>query len=94
MTANFKGAKYKKFEDRESAWNFVKQFRNKSVKPSTDSEEGAPQAKQSRMETEQKPEDASSSTFDFAAFNLRLTNLENTYQEKVWFFSSTNCCFI
>lgn len=83
LIANFKGAKYKKFDDRESAWNFVKQFRNKSVKPFTDSEEGAPLAKQSRMETEKKPEDSSSSTFDFAAFNLRLTNLENTYQEKI-----------
>ncbi|XP_034246488.1 ribonuclease H1 isoform X2 [Thrips palmi] len=35
------------------------------------------------MEIEVKPEDASSNTFDFAAFNLRLTNLENTYQEKI-----------
>ncbi|KAK3914624.1 Ribonuclease H1 [Frankliniella fusca] len=81
--ANYKGAKYKKFETQEDAWNFVKQFRFKSVKPS-DREDEAPIAKQMKVDTtKERADDASNSTFDFAAFNVRLTNLENSYQEKI-----------
>lgn len=85
MISNFKGAKYKKFESQDDAWDFVKQFRYKSVKPSDREEEEPPIAKQMKVETSNAKgtDEPSNSTFDFAAFNVRLTNLENSYQEKI-----------
>ncbi|KAJ1519715.1 hypothetical protein ONE63_004975 [Megalurothrips usitatus] len=84
---NYRGAKYKKFENQEDAWNFVKQFRLKSAKPFAEEGNGAPQAKQIKIVVEENvmegADKVSNSTFDFAAFNVRLTNLENSYQEKI-----------
>lgn len=91
MILNFKGAKYKKFESKDEAWDFVKQFRYKSIKPINEVEEKKVDTKDNQndvvnlsdSESEPNCSNVSSDRFDFAAFSLRLTKLENTFQEKV-----------
>lgn len=64
----------------------MKQFRIKSFDPSGKTGEFAEIAEevpQVEKPVQKIKKDESNSRFDFAAFNLRLTNLENSYQEKV-----------
>lgn len=83
-TANFKGAMYKKFDSEDTARDFVKQFRNKHAE-SLDGEasQAACVHENSLKASKEDIKEPSTSKFDFSAFNLRLTNLENSYQEKI-----------
>ena len=93
LTANFRGAKFKKFESKDDAWDFVKQFRYKSIKPTTEDSERKEDTQNNLSELVKLMDETaepkcntdndSNDRFDFAAFSLRLSKLENTFQEKV-----------